>query len=69
MLEDVIDSWPPALTELYERGPPAIARAEARLGLAVVRGLLLDLPATGDRAGVDAALERFIALYEAPSGR
>ena len=39
--------------------PLATARAHARLGLAVVRGLLLDLLATGDRAGVDAALEAF----------
>jgi hypothetical protein len=35
----------------------------ARLGVAVVRGLLLDLLATGDRAGVDAAMERFIAAF------
>ena len=39
----------------------AEARAEARLGVAVVRGLLLDLLATGDRAAVDAAMERYIA--------
>jgi hypothetical protein len=32
---------------------------------AVVRGLLLDLLATGDRAGADAAVERFIARYDA----
>ena len=71
MLADVIDSWLPWLTELYEQeGVPAdFARAEARLGLAVVRGLLLDLLATGDREGVDAAMERFIALYEPPSDR
>ncbi|EKF24432.1 bacterial regulatory s, tetR family protein [Mycolicibacterium hassiacum DSM 44199] len=33
-----------------------------RLGLAVARGLLLDLVATDDLAGVDAAVERFIEL-------
>ncbi|MCP3801077.1 TetR/AcrR family transcriptional regulator [Allokutzneria sp. A3M-2-11 16] len=43
---------------------PATARAEARLGLAVVRGLLLDLLATGDREGTTAALERFAAGFE-----
>jgi AcrR family transcriptional regulator len=70
MLADVIDSWLPSLSEPYERaGVPAdIARAEARLGLAVVRGLLLDLLATGDREGVDAAVERFIAHYEPSPG-
>ena len=40
-----------------------MARVHARLGLAVVRGLLLDLLATGDRAGVDAALEAFARRY------
>jgi hypothetical protein len=34
----------------------------ARLGLAVVRGLLLDLVATEDEAGVDAAAEAFANL-------
>jgi AcrR family transcriptional regulator len=66
MLGGVIDAWLAPLRELYERGgvPADSARAEARLGLAVVRGLLLDLLATGDREGVDAAVERFIARYE-----
>jgi hypothetical protein len=33
-----------------------------RLGLAVMRGLLLDLVATEDSAGVDAAAEAFADL-------
>ncbi len=37
-------------------------RDEARLGLAVMRGLLLDLAGTDDDAGVDAAAQRFIEL-------
>ena len=36
--------------------------AMARLGLAVTRGLLLDLVATEDEAGVDAAAEAFVQL-------
>lgn len=48
---------------LQERGEdPERARAEARLALAVVRGLLLDLLATGDREGVDRAFQRFVSL-------
>ncbi len=43
--------------------PADVARPHARLGLAVVRGLLLDLLATGNRAGVDAALEIFARGY------
>lgn len=38
------------------------ATAQARLGIAVTRGLLLDLLATQDRAAVDAAVERWIAI-------
>ncbi len=41
------------------------ARASARLGLAVTRGLLLDLLATGDASGVQAAMEEWIQLFEA----
>ena len=41
--------------------------ALARLGLAVTRGLLLDLVATGDEAGVDAAARAFAELLRAGS--
>jgi AcrR family transcriptional regulator len=40
----------------------AVDPALARLGLAVTRGLLLDLVATGDDAGVDAAATAFATL-------
>jgi AcrR family transcriptional regulator len=43
--------------------PSDVARTHARLGLAVVRGLLLDLLATGDRTGVEAALGAFAEGY------
>jgi AcrR family transcriptional regulator len=42
---------------------PEAIRVHARLGLAVVRGLLLDLLATGERDDVDAALEVFATRY------
>jgi AcrR family transcriptional regulator len=44
-----VESWLPD-------GPD---RAQVRLALAVIRGLLLDLVATGDEAGTAAALSRF----------
>ena len=67
LLEGIIDSWVETASAVADRlGIPAdVARAQARLGVAVVRGLLLDLLATGDRAGVDAAHEQFIAMSEA----
>jgi hypothetical protein len=39
------------------------ARAHARLGIAVTRGLLLDLVATRDVDGVNAAMDAFIEVY------
>jgi hypothetical protein len=43
--------------------PREEASAEARLVIAVTRGLLLDLRATGDVDAVDAAMDRSTALY------
>jgi hypothetical protein len=51
------------------RVPAKVARVRARLGLAVTRGLLLDLLATGDRDGVDEAMQMFIAWYEGSATR
>ena len=67
LLDDVVDAWiEPVAAYGIKRGVPAeAARADARLGLAVIRGLLLDLLATDNRSAVDAALERYIAQYEA----
>ncbi len=58
LLPTAVDGW---LDEV-ERADPTVDRAMARLGLAVTRGLLLDLVATGDEAGVDAAAAAFVAL-------
>ncbi len=67
LLEGIIDSWlEPMTAMLLARGvPEPTARAEARLGIAVVRGLLLDLLATGDTAGATAAFELHLAGSEA----
>ena len=65
LLDGIVDHWIEPLTRIaVEQGrPEAQARAEARLGVAVVRGLLLDLLATGDREAVDAAMERYIEAF------
>jgi AcrR family transcriptional regulator len=61
-LDGIVESWvAPVATALVEAGADErTARADARLAVAVVRGLLLDLLATGDRAGVTEAYERFL---------
>jgi AcrR family transcriptional regulator len=64
-LDGIVDSWVGPLTELVARfgSAPEVAAADARLGVAVARGLLLDLLATGDRPAVDAAMARFLGGY------
>ncbi|WP_436771863.1 TetR/AcrR family transcriptional regulator [Yinghuangia sp. YIM S09857] len=66
LLEGIVESWLGPCAALLERtGMSArLARTQARVGLAAMRGLLLDLLATGDRAGCDEALERLLLLYE-----
>lgn len=66
LLESVIKPWLEQAEELLRgRGFDAdSARAHARLALAATRGLLLDLLTTHDRAGVDEAMEYFIALSD-----
>ncbi|MGZ4693788.1 MAG: TetR/AcrR family transcriptional regulator [Acidimicrobiales bacterium] len=63
LLEGIISDWlePMVAVERARGAPAAQARAEVRVGVALMRGLLLDLLASGDRRGVDAAFERFLA--------
>jgi AcrR family transcriptional regulator len=59
LLPQAVDGWLDAVDQQTAgRADPAMVR----LGLAVSRGLLLDLAATNDDAGVDAAASRFVAL-------
>ena len=57
MLPGAVDAW---LAEAETTDPALV-----RLGLAVMRGLLLDLVATDDRRGVDAAAQAFADLVQA----
>jgi len=65
LLRHDLENWVDANVALSGAvGIPAdVARVHARLGLAVTRGLLLDLLATGDRAGTEAALDVFARRY------
>jgi AcrR family transcriptional regulator len=59
MVPGAVDGW---LAEVKGVAGQAFDPAMARLGLAVTRGLLLDLVATNDDSGVDAAAEAFTKL-------
>ena len=64
LLDGIVDAWlEPGTAGYVALGvDPDTAQARARLGIAVTRGLLLDLLATGERERVDAAMEQWIAL-------
>jgi len=66
LLDGVVDDWLGPLAEILAQDgmAPEEARAQARLGLATTRGLLLDLLATGDLEGVTAAMEASLAAFE-----
>ena len=59
MLPGAVESW---LAEVDAKSGGSTDPAFVRLGLAVTRGLLLDLVATDDDEGVDAAAQAFVAL-------
>ena len=59
MIPGAVDGW---LREVEANSDGPYDGAMARLGLAVTRGLLLDLVATDDDAGVDAAAKAFADL-------
>jgi AcrR family transcriptional regulator len=67
LLDGIVANWVEPVTELLAQQGIPNARAKARLGLAVTRGLLLDLLATGDQAGVNEAMEAFLSFYAADS--
>ncbi|WP_406816519.1 TetR family transcriptional regulator [Mycobacterium sp. M23085] len=63
MLPGAVEGW---LAEAEAVAGNSVDPALVRLGLAVTRGLLLDLVATSDEAGVDAAAQAFIQLLATP---
>ena len=65
-LDEAITTWiEPVVQSLVQAGVEAsTAQALARLGLAVTRGLLLDLLATGDTAATTEAFHLFTTLVE-----
>jgi AcrR family transcriptional regulator len=59
MIPGAVESW---LVEVDAKSGRSADPAFVRLGLAVIRGLLLDLVATDDDEGVDAAAAAFVEL-------
>ncbi len=68
-LDGIVETWLTPVAELFTQmgHPEDRARQEARLAVAVIRGLLLDVLATGEQAAATEAFERYLAPYEKPS--
>ena len=66
LLPGLVEDWLGASVRLrlVWPGDERTERARARAGLAMIRGLLLDLVGTGDREGVDDAFLEFRALID-----
>jgi AcrR family transcriptional regulator len=64
-LSHVVADWMSALRDAQPDVDPATATRNATLVIATIRGLLLDLLATGDRERVQDTAERFLASLEA----
>lgn len=64
LLDGIVDDWADPIARVLEQAgvAPDAARAVARLQVAVGRGLLLDVLATGDVDGVDAAARCFAEM-------
>ena len=69
-LEEAVDGWiSPVRALMIDAGiDEEDSQVLARLGLAVTRGLLLDLLATGDTAGTTRAFDLFTQLLDQASG-
>ncbi len=64
LIPGAVDGWLRAVEAENTGADAPYDLAMARLGLAVTRGLLLDLVATNDDAGVDAAAQAFVDLLK-----
>jgi AcrR family transcriptional regulator len=68
-LETLTESWLPAGLAAADRLDLGIDATEIRLGVALLRGLLLDAVAAGDPTEPGKALERYLQVWEAGLSR
>jgi AcrR family transcriptional regulator len=70
LLDGIVENWIGPVAAMLEAdgADPAAARVVARLLVAVGRGLLLDVLATGDGEEVDAAMRFFLEMLRARVG-
>lgn len=66
---ELTESWIDEVTAMAARTASSPSQLDVRLGIAVVRGLLVDVISGGDIAGATESLERFLTLWSAPRRR
>jgi AcrR family transcriptional regulator len=66
LLDTLIGAWLDPVTDVFKRMgmSPAQARIHARLHIATMRGLMLDLLTTGDMRAANAVFEQYASQYE-----
>ena len=67
-LPNLTEPWLDLATELATRLDVRVNRAELRLGVAVMRGLLLEVLASGDPEPATESLHRFLRMWEMSAG-
>jgi AcrR family transcriptional regulator len=60
---EVTQTWIDEVDDMSARTERLMDATEIRLGIAVIRGLLLDVIAGGDLDGATASLERFLSMW------
>lgn len=66
--EHLTDSWIAVAETVADKLEVTVNEAELRLGVAVTRGLLIDVLATGDAAPATRSIERFVEMWN-PGGK
>jgi AcrR family transcriptional regulator len=66
---ELTEAWIDEVVAMSNRTASSPNTTDIRLGIAVIRGLLVDVIAGGDLAGANESLERFLALWLHPRRR
>jgi AcrR family transcriptional regulator len=66
---ELTESWIDEVTAMAARAASSPNPVDVRLGIAVIRGLLVDVISGGDIAGATESLECFLTLWSAPRRR
>lgn len=65
LLDTLVGAWLEPMSDLFRRMgmSPAEARVHARLNVATMRGLMLDLLTTGDLKAIEAVFQQYVSQY------